>query len=121
MEPAIRLIQRGEMVPEIRLVCEHGHIFPWPENQKLPAMCQVIIDPASTIKEICNARIQSGQFIPASTFTHKIEFRMPGCLKHFGNHRWWCKKCDKVTEEDFRAACLELWKLQGVSEDRIVK
>lgn len=108
-------------MPEVRLVCEHGHIFTCPENERRPKICQVVIDPQATIKEICCALIRQGQFIPASVYTHKVEFRLTGCHRHFGRHRWWCRKCDRVTEEEFRDTCYALWKLQGVSEDRIIR
>lgn len=50
-----------------------------------------------------------------------LTFEMPRCHKHFfKGHKWWCKKCDRVTELDMEELVHSLWEMQG-AVDRIVK
>ena len=51
---------------------------------------------------------------------HPLRFTMPVCFRHFfKGHKWWCRACDRVTEDEFRYTVHALWKLQGAG-DRIV-
>lgn len=59
-------------------------------------------------------RVGSGQ-------THALKFDMPACSKHFfKGHKWWCRRCDRVTEVEMREVVHALWELQGAG-DRIVR
>lgn len=45
---------------------------------------------------------------------------MPGCHRHWRQHKWWCRPCDRATEREFRDTVHALWELQGAG-DRIVR
>lgn len=56
-----------------------------------------------------------------SSHTHLLKFEMPACLQHFvKGHKWWCRRCDEVTEAEMREVVHALWELQGAG-DRIVR
>lgn len=44
-------------------------------------------------------------------------FVMPRCWRHFHTrHRWWCRACDRVTEDEFRDVCNALWTARALPE-----
>lgn len=57
----------------------------------------------------------------AAPMTHPLKFEMSRCHRHFfKGHKWWCRRCDRVTEDEFREVCHTMWELQGAG-DRIVR
>ena len=39
-------------------------------------------------------------------------FKMPTCMKHFfKGHKWWCKRCRKEAEAQFKEVCEAYWEL----------
>jgi hypothetical protein len=57
---------------------------------------------------------------PESKIVYPLRFEMPRCVKHLlVGHKWWCRKCDKETESQFRDVMHEFWKIKGEG-DRIV-
>lgn len=52
--------------------------------------------------------------------SHPLAFKMPACPRHFfKGHKWWCRRCDQATADEFRDTTHALWRLQGAG-DRIV-
>jgi hypothetical protein len=49
--------------------------------------------------------------------SHPLRFEMPGCFKHFRRNRWWCRRCHREVESQFREVAHALWELQGA--DRV--
>lgn len=35
-------------------------------------------------------------------------FQMPSCMWKHHTHKWWCKRCRRMVEEQFRDVC-ECW------------
>ena len=41
-------------------------------------------------------------------------FKMPACMKHFfKGHKWWCKRCRKEAEDQFKEVCEAYWELRN--------
>lgn len=52
--------------------------------------------------------------------THQLKFVMPACWRHWQKgHRWWCRGCDRITQQEMRDVVHTLWRAQGAG-DRIV-
>lgn len=52
--------------------------------------------------------------------THPLKFVMPACYRHWRKgHKWWCRGCDRVAEQEFREVVHLVWQAQGAGH-RIV-